>query len=113
LDEHVATETVGTTDVTDLEVSVRNLSTHGWKPTYRERGGSRSVDLERREALAASGARRCSSCRIELQISMHSLQLSTPGGPAMSDATWWRRFSQNAQRSTWRPRPVEEVMLRF
>src|SRR5262245_65667551 len=29
----------------------------------------------------------------------------------MSDATWCRRFSQKVQRSTWRPRPVEEVMV--
>jgi hypothetical protein len=62
-------------------------------------------------ARAASGVRRCSSCRIELQISMHSLQMYTPGGPAIRLATWWRRFSQNVQRSTWRPRPVEEVMM--
>ena len=60
---------------------------------------------------AASGERRCSSCRIELQISMHSLQMYTPGGPAMSDATLCRRFSQNVQRSTCLPRPVEEVMI--
>ena len=54
--------------------------------------------------------RRCSSWRIELQISMHSLQMYTPGGPAMRDATWWRGFSQKVQRSTWRPVRLDELM---
>ena len=63
-----------------------------------------------RSEPGAPGLRRCSSWRIELQISMHSLQMYTPGGPAMRDATWWRGFSQKVQRSTWRPVRLDELM---
>jgi hypothetical protein len=31
---------------------------------------------------------------------MHSLQMYTPGGPAISEVTWCRGFSQKVQRST-------------
>ena len=34
----------------------------------------------------------------------------TPGGPAMSEDTWWRGFSQNVQSSTWRPVLREELI---
>ena len=58
---------------------------------------SRSVGVPcPRGEAAACGV---SSSRIVLQISTHSLQMLTPGGPAMRFWTRWRALPQNVQRS--------------